>query len=218
MLRQKRYDLKTQSNEILDKAFCLSFSFIVLIFLTFQTFSARAVDSNYSFESIEIEEIPETIQLKKPPPPQRPQIPIATESEDIPDDVTILDTDLDLNVPPPPPPPPPGTRQHKEESPIFTAWDRAPQLITMVLPDYPEIAKKAGVEGRVHMLIVVNEEGNVIEAEVLVAIPVGIFEDAARKAIMQWKFRPAMQRDKPIKVRMGQVMEFLLKNIPPLEP
>ena len=215
MLRQEKYDLKVQSRDVLEKAFCSSLLLLVLVFLSWKSFDIQAIEVDHSFVSIDIEDIPETIQLKKPPPPQRPQIPIATESEDIPDDVTIMDTDLDLGAPPPPPPPPPGARQHKEESPIFTAWEQPPKLIKMVLPDYPKIAKKAGVEGKVHLLVVVDEDGNVVEAEVLVATPSGIFEDAAKKAIMQWKFKPAMQRDKPIKVRMGQVMEFLLKNIPP---
>jgi protein TonB len=64
--------------------------------------------------------------------------------------------------------------------------------------------------------IVIDEEGNVLEADVVFASPAGIFEDAARKAILQWKFKPARQRDKPIKVRMAWPMEFTLKAIPPI--
>jgi len=215
MLRSKKFDLQFQSREVLDKAFCLSLALVVLVFLTMKTFDVQSAEIDHSFVAIELEEIPETIQLKKPPPPQRPQIPIATESEDIPDDVTIMDTDLDLDAPPLPPPPPPGARQRQEDSPIFMAWEEPPQLIKMVTPEYPEIARKAGVEGRVVMQIVVDEQGNVLEAVVIFAQPSGIFEEAAIKAILQWKFKPAKQRDKAIKVRMGQVMEFSLKNIPP---
>jgi protein TonB len=216
--RNPKFDLKEQSKRVLDQALVLSFGLITMTFLTYRSFEVRAVEVDHTFESIEIEDIPETVQLKKPPPPQRPQIPIATESEDIPEDVTINDTDLDLDAPPPPPPPPPGARQRKEESPVFMSWEEAPELIrsTQVKPEYPPIARKAGVEGKVTLLIVIDEEGNVLEADVVFASPAGIFEDAARKAILQWKFKPARQRDKPIKVRMAWPMEFTLKAIPPI--
>ena len=212
--RNPKFDLKLQSRTVFEQAMALSLALCSMVFLTYQTFEVQAYEGSGETEIIQIEDIPETQQLKKPPPPQRPQIPIATESEDIPDDVTIMDTDIDLDAPPPPPPPPPG-RAGYEESPIFLAWEEAPQLIKMVKPSYPEIARKAGVEGKVILQIVVDERGNVLEAQVIVAQPPGIFEDAAIEAIMQWKFKPAKQRDKPIKVRMGQTMDFTLKDIPP---
>ncbi len=218
--RNPRFDLKEKSKNVFDQAMALSLGLITMTFLTYQTFEVRAVEMDHEFEAIEIEEIPETIQLKKPPPPQRPQIPIATESEDIPEDVTIMDTDLDLDAPPPPPPPPPGARQRQEDSPIFMAWEEAPELIrsTQVKPEYPSIARKAGVEGKVILQIVIDEQGNVLTADVVFAQPSGIFEEVAIKAIMQWKFKPAKQRDKPIKVRMAWPMEFSLKErIPPVD-
>ncbi len=218
--RNPRFDLKEKSKNVFDQAMALSLGLITMTFLTYQTFEVRAVEMDHSFEAIELEEIPETVQLKKPPPPQRPQIPIATESEDIPEDVTIMDTDLDLDAPPPPPPPPPGARQRQEDSPIFMAWEEAPELIrsTQVIPEYPPIARKAGVEGKVILQIVIDEQGNVLTADVVFAQPSGIFEEAAIKAIMQWKFKPAKQRDKPIKVRMAWPMEFSLKaRIPPVD-
>ncbi len=213
--RNPRFDLKEKSKSVFDQSLALSLGLITMTFLTYRSFEVRAVEIDHSFEAIELEEIPETVQLKKPPPPQRPQIPIATESEDIPEDVTIMDTELDLDAPPPPPPPPPGARQRKEDSPIFMAWEEAPQLIKMVTPEYPPIARKAGVEGCVHLQIVVDEEGNVIDAQVVLAQPTGIFEAAAIKAILQWKFKPAKQRDRAIKVQMGQRMDFSLKEIKP---
>ncbi len=217
--RNPRHDLKLQASTVFEQSLALSLGLITMTFLTYQSFEVRAVEVDHTFEMIALEDIPETVQLKKPPPPQRPQIPIATESEDIPEDVTIMDTELDLDAPPPPPPPPPGARQRKEESPVFMAWEEAPELIrsTQVKPDYPSIARKAGVEGKVLLQIVIDEEGNVIKADVVFASPAGIFEDAAIKAIMQWKYKPAKQRDKAIKVAMGYTMEFTLKAIPPLD-
>ena len=209
--RNPNHDLKEQSKTVFEQSVALSLALVTMVFLTYQSFDVQAYQGSGETDIFEMEDIPETQQLKKPPPPQRPQIPIATESEDIPDDVTIMDTELDLDAPPPPPPPPPGARQ-SDESPIFMAYEEAPVLTKLVKPKYPDIARKAGVEGKVFMTIVVDEKGNVIDAQVIVAQPPGIFEDAALEAIFQWKYKPARQRDKPIKVRVGQAMEFTLKD------
>jgi TonB family protein len=106
------------------------------------------------------------------------------------------------------------------ETPIFMAWEDAPELIpvTQVRPEYPAIALKAGLEGKVILQIVIDEEGNVIQADVILAQPPGVFEDAAIKAIRQWKFKPAKQRDKAIKVRMAWPVEFRLPPPPPPPP
>ena len=185
-----------------------------MVFLTYKTFEVQAYQGSGETDIIAVEDIPETQQLKKPPPPQRPQIPIATESEDIPEDVTIMDTELNLDAPPPPPPPPPGAGRG-DESPIFMAFEEAPVLIKLVKPKYPDLARKAGVEGTIFLQIVVDEKGNVIDAAIVVARPPGIFDDAALEAIYQWKYKPALQRDKAIKVRVGQRMEFTLKSTRP---
>jgi protein TonB len=212
--RNPRYDIKREAPRRFDQALTVSMGLVVMVFLTNQRFDLRAYEPDRSFAAIEVEEIPETVQLRQPPAPQRPQIPIATESEDIPDDVTIMDTDLDLDAPPPPPPPPPGSRTGiREESPIFMVWEEAPQLIKMVTPTYPKLARQANVTGRVYLQIVVDEEGNVIDAQVVASNPAGIFEDAAITAVMQWKYKPARQRDLPIRVRMGQAVDFVLTDI-----
>ena len=211
--RNPRYDLKRGSNDVFEQALALSLALCALVFLTYQTFEVTAYQGSGEMRIIVLEEIPETQQLERPPPPQRPQIPIATEDESIPDDVTIVMTDLDLTLPPPPPPPPPG--QRVVDPIIFVAFDQAPELIKKVDPRYPDIARRAGVEGVVTLQIVIDETGRVVEAEVVVAVPPNIFEQAALDAIIQWEFRPAMQRDRPVRVRIGQRVEFVLRRQPP---
>jgi TonB family protein len=109
----------------------------------------------------------------------------------------------------------------KAETPIFLQWDQPPQPIRMVKPFYPESAKAALLEGSVVLQIVVDDEGNVIDAQVVKADPPGIFDTHAVGAVMQWKFTPARKGGEPIKVRMGQVMDFSLSDQvppPPVEP
>ena len=212
--RNPRYDLKEQDGAVFEQALALSFALCAMVFLTYQTFEAQAYQGSGEMRTIQLEQIPETQQLQRPPPPQRPQIPIATEDESIPDDVTIMQTDIDLTAPPPPPPPPPGRQQVEPQ--IFVAFDKAPVLIKRVEPVYPEIAKKAGVSGQVILLVVVDEQGNVAEAEVFAASPPNIFEQAALDAVVQFKFEPALQRDRPVRVRIRQTIDFVMKTqLPP---
>ena len=212
--RNPNFDIKDKSKAVLEQSLTLSVALVTMVFLTYQTFEVQAYEGSGETKIVDIEEIPETEQMKKPPPPQRPQIPVATESEDIPEDVTIMDTEVDLNAPPPPPPPPPGASRNAE-SPVFFAWEEAPELRKIVHPEYPEIARKAGVEGKVILTIIVDEQGNVIQADIMIEEPQGIFGQAAIEAVMQYKFKPARQRDKAIKVQMGHTIIFTLQAAKP---
>jgi protein TonB len=219
--RNPRYDIKAQSKTVFEQAVALSLAFMALVFMTNRTIDVRAYDGGGSSDVISVEQIPETQQLRRPPAPQRPQIPIATESEDIPDDVTIIDTEIDLSAPPPPPPPPPGSGAGNagDRGEVYMTWEEAPQLVRMVTPTYPELARKAGVEGKVILQIIVDENGDVRDPRVIVAQPPGIFEEAAIEAVLRWKFKPAKQRGNAISVLMGQQVDFSLtgnSRVPPL--
>jgi len=161
----------------------------------------------------EVEEIPQTEQVKRPPAPQRPSIPIESEDEDIPEDATIEMTEINLDELPPPPPPP---EEESGETPIFVAYDEAPQPIggfpaiqkNLV---YPEIARKAGVEGRVYVNVLIDEQGNVIDTKILKSLGNNGCDEAAVAAIRKVKWKPAKQRDKPVKVWVGIPVVFKLK-------
>ena len=75
---------------------------------------------------------------------------------------------------------------------------------------YPEIAKKAGVEGTVFLQFIVDEQGNVVDPVVLRGIGAGCDEEAL-KAIRTAKFSPGMQRGKPVKVKFSLPVRFRLK-------
>ena len=154
-----------------------------------------------------------TEQIKKPPPPPKPAIPIPTESEDIPEDLTIDDTVLDLSDIPPPPPPP---EEDDTEGMIFVAYDEPPSPIggfSAIQKNlkYPEIARKAGVEGRVFVKVAIDEKGNVFRWEVIKSLGNNGCDEAAVAAIRKVKWKPAMQRDRPVKVWISIPVIFKLK-------
>ena len=74
---------------------------------------------------------------------------------------------------------------------------------------YPELAKRAGIEGKVLVLAYVDESGNVTKAEVIKGIGLGC-DEAAINAILQTKFKPGLQRGKPVKVQVTIPVTFRL--------
>ncbi len=164
---------------------------------------------------ITVEEVPLTRQVRRPPPPELPSVPIPTESEEVPEDVTIRSTELNLSELPPPPPPP-GQEENIEAGYVFVPYDQAPQLVggmdaikrNLV---YPELARKAGIEGLVIVGVLIDEEGRPIKTQILKASGVHIgFEEAATAAVMKTRWIPAKQRDKAVKVWVSIPIHFRL--------
>lgn len=63
-----------------------------------------------------------------------------------------------------------------------------------VNPAYPESARKRGVEGWVELAFTVTPNGTVEDIEVRNASPADVFDDAATRALRQWRFEP-IERD-----------------------
>ena len=165
-------------------------------------------------EIVEVEEIIQTEQVETPPPPPRPPVPVEVPNDEIIED-EIVGFDFELNMDGPmalPPPPAP----EEEEPEIFIVVDRMPEpaggmeAIYRRLR-YPEIARKAGIEGRVVLQFIVDERGNVVNPTVIRGIGGGC-DEAAIEAIKGVRFTPGMQRGRPVKVQFQLPIVFRLQN------
>ena len=110
----------------------------------------------------------------------------------------------------------PATDQFKTFDDVFAVVEEDPALVggqasLMQQINYPEIAQKAGVEGRVFLQFVVDENGDVHNATVTRGIGAGCDEEALR-VIRNAKFTPGMQKGEPVKVRMSMSVLFKLRN------
>lgn len=169
-------------------------------------------------EIVEIEEILQTQQIEQPPPPPRPPVPIEVPNEQIlEDDFLDLDATLDLDAPiaAPPPPPPPREEPGEPEPEIFVIVEEMPELVGGLASiqsqiRYPEVARRAGVEGRVFVQFVVDEEGRVVDPVVTRGLGAGLDEEAIR-AVSQARFSPGKQRGQPVRVRMSLPITFRLR-------
>ncbi|MEP0549026.1 MAG: energy transducer TonB [Rhodothermales bacterium] len=173
-------------------------------------------------EIVQVEEIEQTRQIEKPPPPPKPPAPVEVPDEDIDEQIDLdLDMDLDLNdaptdLPPPPPPPPDEPEPEPEPEPeIFVIVENPPELIGGLEGlqgriQYPELARRAGIEGTVFVQFVVDEQGNVVDP-VCVRDPGGQTCEEALRAVRVSKFKPGRQRGKPVKVRFSLPVKFRLR-------
>lgn len=165
-------------------------------------------------EIVEMEEIIQTRQMETPPPPPRPPVPVEVPNDEIIEDIDInIDADLSLdgplNLPPPPPP-------AEDEEDFFTVVENMPELIgglagLQASIIYPEMARKAGIEGRVFLQFIVNERGEVENPRVIRGIGGGCDEEAL-KAIQKAKFKPGLQRGRPVRVQYNLPVVFKLQN------
>lgn len=76
-------------------------------------------------------------------------------------------------------------------------------------PAYPEIARKAGIEGRVRLQVRLTQDGRIEVQKLLEGEPV--LADAAIAAVKQWHGKPVWMDGKPIDVISTVTFEFHLR-------
>ena len=183
---------------------------IVILILSFLVFP-RSTNTMELDEEVQIIieqiDIPQTEQFDQPPPPARPSVPVESESEDLADDVTLDEFNLDeFDAWDAPPPPPEGPRVK------FIPYDDPPIPLKPIRPRYPEISQEAGIEGTVVVQVFVDEKGRVKDTVILKGIPNTGLDEAATEAIRKVRFRPAKQRERAVGVWISIPVNFRLKS------
>ena len=103
------------------------------------------------------------------------------------------------------------------EDPVLVGIDGVsnPVLIesTKVEPEYPKLAREARVDGQVLLQVLVNKYGYIDGISVIrVNRPNLGFETSAISAVSKWRYEPAMQNGKPVKVYFTIVVDFSSEN------
>jgi protein TonB len=83
-------------------------------------------------------------------------------------------------------------------------------LLKTVQPAYPIKAQNKKMEGWVDLEFTVSETGKVQDVTVRATSVPGVFEDAAVKAVNQWRYRPNLRDAKPVPVRTQIRLRFTL--------
>ncbi len=93
----------------------------------------------------------------------------------------------------------------------FIPVEKPPQIIKRVLPVYPEMALRAGLEGKVWVKVLVDKEGKPRKA-IVIKSTTEIFNDVAVDAAMQFLFTPAVMNGGPVKVWLSIPFKFTIAN------
>jgi protein TonB len=177
----------------------------ILLFYLFPAYHIVPPTLKKSVESIIVEPPDPLLNPVVPKAISKPSIPVPVEDPReienvlIPPDSTLFERfgQEDPNAIPDP-----GT---------FIAVERYPSLIYGPPPEYPDIARAAGIEGKVFLQIFVGKDG---KPRKIIVVKSDVTEDcnsAAVKAAWTYRFEPAMQRDKPIGVWVSMPITFKLK-------
>ena len=197
----------------------LSISLMIALFQIWKHVTIGKLEMNTTqFALNVVEDVPKTVQRRSVRAPSRPSVPIASEDEEIPEDETIELTGLNYEDIPLPPPPLPQVEDESEFVPVFVPYDEPPapiggyRAIGQHLV-YPELGRLAGVQGTVILWVLINKDGTVGDVKVSQSMGMESFDESAIKAVRSVKWKPAKQRDLPVKVWISVPIRFVLKDV-----
>jgi len=112
------------------------------------------------------------------------------------------------DVPPPPPPP-------IDKKEVWVKYDNPPKVVggfgeVGKALEYPESARKAGIEGMVDVALQIDEKGKIVASKIAKSLDPDC-DKAALEALKAVKWKPALKKGKPVKVWVTVPVKFALK-------
>lgn len=99
-----------------------------------------------------------------------------------------------------------------EEMPAYPGGEEALRKDLAASIKYPEEAKKAGIQGKVYVTFVVDEQGNVTDAKIARGVDPSLDKESLRviKELKTW--RPGKEKGKAVKVSYTIPIKFALDD------
>ncbi len=212
--KNPKFDLKSKYPKVFEVSFIISLFLIIVAFKTFPKIEKEKAVIEYAQELINAEDALNTkINLPKPPPPPRPVIPIEAPTDEDLTDIELIENDLNID-------------DNLDKPKLLVEKDNTEEFKYILVPEempepiggiaeiqkkivYPELAIRAGIQGKVFVKAFVDEKGNVVKAKIIKGIGVGC-DEAAIAAVMKTKFNPGKQRGKPVRVQVSIPILFKL--------
>jgi protein TonB len=202
---------------------------LALVFVAFEwSTQTTGVDlSTVVQDVVAEEEIEITRRDPTPPPPPPPPAPEAPEIIQVVE--TKVETRIEINMEDDqskaqiqtytPPPPPKQVEEEEEE--IFVVVENQPEFpggqaaMMKFLSEnikYPVIAQENGIQGRVICNFVVERDGSITDVQVVRGVDPSLDREAVRVIQSMPKWKPGMQRGKPVRVRFTLPVVFRLQQ------
>jgi protein TonB len=94
----------------------------------------------------------------------------------------------------------------------FVPVEEQPELVMKKAPEYPTLAREAGIEGTVVLRLLVGKDGKV--RDVIVGQGVSeVLDEAAIAAAREYVFKPAIQNKNPVAVWVAIPFRFSLRDV-----
>lgn len=185
-------------------------------------------DTSQAITDVFFEEeiIPITEQLEQvtPPPPEAPSIAetltIVEDDADVEETAIVSSEELNQAVEIKYVPVA-VEEEEPEEQTIFEVVEQMPEfpnggmagLMQYLSKNikYPTIAQENGTQGRVTVQFVVNKDGSIVDAKVLRGVDPYLDKEAVRVIMGMPKWKPGMQRGKPVRVKYTVPVMFRLQ-------
>ncbi len=206
-------ELKLNFRKYFDIALILAVLTHMSSFIFFPSYQPVPYVPPVDDEIVVVEEM-EEVEVPLPPVQvARPRIPIASEfteveiSEEADPEETIEDTDVDIENPS-------AARLNyvdPGEGAALTTYSDPPMEKKIFKPEYPLIARQAGIEGTVVARVYIDERGNVFRVDI-VQSPSEIFIQPVKDALFKSEFYPAKQRDIAVKSQILVPFDFFVRG------
>lgn len=225
--KNPKVDLEKKKTIFIEIGLVLSLGIILLAFEWTSTGGVNTDLAGVQDIVVEEEMIPITQQeeIKPPPPPPQPMqvidiINIVEDDIEIDDDIDLFDSEFNEDI---------AVRivnfideeEEAEEEEIFVIVEDMPsfqggdinkfrEFINRNLR-YPEIAAENGIQGRVILSFVVEPHGGVSNVRILRGVDPALDKEAIRVVESSPKWKPGMQRGKPVRVSFNIPIIFVLQ-------
>jgi protein TonB len=200
-------EFKAQYNKTLRWSTVVAIALVLLIWMLTPDY----VPNPYKLRQEEFEavDIDEQQALDIPPPPVEapppPKVIEAAPDDEVAEDVDIADTLMDLDEA--------ISSSMTSFGPVgdegFVASSENPKILQWAKPEYPEMARRAALEGTVIVKVLVGPDGTVKDAIVVQGVN-PLLNKAAVEAARRCKFIPGKQRNIPVKAWMALPFTFRL--------
>ena len=77
--------------------------------------------------------------------------------------------------------------------------DVQPHALQVIQPDYPGVADRQRLSGKLRLQLKLEADGRVSDVDVVSATPPGVFEESAIKAFREARFAPAQKNGHPVR-------------------
>lgn len=104
----------------------------------------------------------------------------------------------------------PAEKKQAPRGPVRVGSIIESNLIHKVVPVYPAMAKAARVQGAVEFTAIISKDGTIENLKLVRGNP--LLVNAARDAVLQWRYRPTLLNGEPVEVITDITVNFMLKQ------